>query len=111
VRRRGLKKSDCSPSCERPLKLQRHLVKLLAISNLITNGAEKIHCALGMEKGGVLVLVNDAKGFFANRKKKNVLAQIFHCAIGLEIFSKLSLSAIANDVKKGADRAVFAVGN
>ncbi len=57
-----------------------------------------------------MVLVNDAKGFFANRKK-NILAQIFHCAIGLEIFSKLSLSAIANDVNKGADRAVFAVGN
>ncbi len=44
-------------------------------------------------------------------EKNNILAQIFHCAIGFEIFSKSSLSAIANDVNKGADRAVFAVGN
>ncbi len=32
---------------QRPLKLQRHLVQILAIRNLIANGAEKIHCAVG----------------------------------------------------------------
>jgi hypothetical protein len=36
--------------CETPLKSQSHLVKLLAIRNIIVNGAEKIHCAVGMEK-------------------------------------------------------------
>jgi hypothetical protein len=35
-------------SFERPLKLQRHLLQLLATGNIIATGAEKIHCAVGM---------------------------------------------------------------
>ncbi len=35
-------------SFERPLKLQRHLLQLLATGNIIATGAQKIHCAVGM---------------------------------------------------------------
>ncbi len=51
------KKSAQSPSFERPLKL---LVQLLAISTLVAIGNEKIHCAVGMETSGVLLLVATA---------------------------------------------------
>jgi hypothetical protein len=39
-------------SFERASKLQRHLVLLLAIRNLIVNGAETIHCAVGTGRNG-----------------------------------------------------------
>jgi hypothetical protein len=34
------------PFCEIPLKLQRNLIQLLAIRNLIVNSTEKIYCAV-----------------------------------------------------------------
>jgi hypothetical protein len=71
------------------MKLQRHLVKLLAIRNIIANGAEKIHCVIGMEKmccaytGG-----SGAKGFLALFSiAQSIICSfamgiIAHCAIG-----------------------------
>ncbi len=51
MRREGfLENSACPPSCERPLKIQHHLLQLLAIRNLIPDGADKIHSAVGMGK-------------------------------------------------------------
>jgi hypothetical protein len=43
-----LEKSTRSPCFERPFKLQRHLVRLLAISKQIANAAMKIHRAVGI---------------------------------------------------------------
>jgi hypothetical protein len=36
------------PFCESPLNIPRHLLQLLAIRNLISNSAERIHCAVGI---------------------------------------------------------------
>jgi hypothetical protein len=38
-------KSTCPPSCESPLKLQHHLLQLLAIWKQIANTGMKTHCA------------------------------------------------------------------
>ncbi len=40
--RRFLEKSACPQSCESPLKIPRHLIKVLAIREQIANGVMKI---------------------------------------------------------------------
>jgi hypothetical protein len=48
---------SCNPHPVRALwGIPRHLVQILAIGNLIANGAEKIHKLLGWRKCGVLLL-------------------------------------------------------
>jgi len=49
---------SCNPHPVRDLwGIPRHLVQILAIWNLIANGAEKIHKLLGWRKCGALLLV------------------------------------------------------
>jgi hypothetical protein len=68
-------------SFERPLKLQRHLVQILAIRNLIANGAEKIHYAVGMGRARFVgTSRNGATGILAHLP----IAPRVHCGFSLE---------------------------
>ncbi len=104
---RFIEKSNRPQTCERTLKLKRHLVQFLTIWSLIAKGAENIHCTVGIEKCAVLLVAMALQtslrtfhyrgAFIAlfSKENKNPGLKLFIVQLG--IFSKSITDAIDNN--------------